>query len=54
MLTGEVGDACSYLKSAAHWDQALWLGKCRMEKEEFSVCAGRWAEYLVQTGTPGI
>jgi len=50
VLTGKVGDACSYLKSAGHWDQALWLGKCRMEKEEFSVLAGRWAEYLVQTG----
>ena len=51
VLTWKVGDACSYLKSAGHWDQALWLGKCRMEEEEYSVLAGRWAEYLVQTGS---
>jgi len=50
VLTGKVGDACSYLKSAGHWDQALWLGKCRMDEEEFRVLAGRWADYLVQTG----
>ena len=25
ILTGKVGDPCSYLKSAGHWDQALWL-----------------------------
>ena len=42
ILTGKVGDPCSYLKSAGHWDQALWLGKCRMEEEEYSVLAGRW------------
>ena len=50
VLTGKVGDACSYLRSAGHWDQALWLGKCRMDQEEWLGLAGRWADHLVQAG----
>eukprot|EP00092_Neocalanus_flemingeri_P029430 GFUD01031956.1.p1 GENE.GFUD01031956.1~~GFUD01031956.1.p1 ORF type:complete len:979 (+),score=386.47 GFUD01031956.1:514-3450(+) len=56
VLTGKVGDACSYLRSAGHWDQALWLGKCRMEGqggeqgEEWAGLTSRWADYLVLAG----
>jgi len=50
VLTGKVGDACSYLRSAGHWDQALWLGRCRMDQEEWLGLAGRWADHLVQAG----
>jgi len=50
VLTGKVADACSYLRSAGHWDQALWLGKCRLEQAEWAGLAGRWADSLVQAG----
>ena len=51
VLTGKVGDACSYLRSAGHWDQALWLGKCRMEDTaEWVGLASRYSDHLVLQG----
>jgi len=55
VLTGKVVDACSYLRSAGHWDHALWLGKCRLEgstehEQEWRGLTSRYSDHLVGQG----
>jgi len=50
VLAGKVLDACSYLRDALHWNEALWLGRCRLGEEEFRGLVAKYAEYQQAKG----
>ena len=49
-LTGQVAEAVSYLRSAGHWSQALWLARCRLKEHEFAALQAKYCDYLVLQG----
>ena len=49
-LTSQVAEAVSYLRSAGHWSQALWLARCRLQEQEFAALQAKYCDYLVLQG----
>ena len=49
-LVGKVWDACTYLRASKHWQESLWLAKCRLGEEEFREIIKKHAEHLISQG----
>jgi len=46
-LVGKVWDACTYLRASKHWEESMWLGKCRLKDEEYKEISKKYSDYLV-------
>jgi hypothetical protein len=42
-------DACTYLQSYDRWEEAAWLAKMTLPKEECAAVLKRWSSYLINT-----
>lgn len=45
-MIGKGAQACRYLISYNRWDQAIWLAKCALSKDDFDTVLKSWADYL--------
>ncbi|GAB1607865.1 WD repeat-containing protein 11-like isoform X2 [Argonauta hians] len=43
-------DACRYLQTYGHWEEAVWLAKATLNYSEYSEVVKRWADHLSQHG----
>merc|ERR1719369_2169591 len=49
-LTGKVVDACTYLRSSGNWGPALWLAKCRLNKQEYANIVSKYCDHCLSQG----
>ena len=49
-LVNKVWDACTYLRASKHWEESMWLGKCRLNEDEYREMTKKFAEFLVNQG----
>ena len=49
-LVNKVWDACTYLRASKHWEESMWLGKCRLNEEEYREMTKKYAEFLINQG----
>lgn len=54
-MIGKGSQACRYLISYNRWEQAVWLAKCSLSKDDFDTVLKSWADHLLsnrnQVGT---
>lgn len=46
-MIGKGAQACRYLISYNRWDQAIWLAKCTLSKDDCDTVLKKWADYLL-------
>uniref|UniRef100_A0A2S2NNV8 WD repeat-containing protein 11 n=1 Tax=Schizaphis graminum TaxID=13262 RepID=A0A2S2NNV8_SCHGA len=46
-MIGKGSQACRYLISYNRWEQAVWLAKCSLSKDDFDTVLKSWADHLL-------
>lgn len=46
-MIGKGSQACRYLTSYNRWEQAVWLAKCSLSKNDCDTVLKMWADHLL-------
>jgi len=46
-MIGKGSQACRYLISYNRWEQAVWLAKCSLSKDDSDTVLKSWADHLL-------
>lgn len=46
-MIGKGSQACRYLISYNRWEQAVWLAKCSLSKDDCDTVLKSWADHLL-------
>lgn len=46
-MIGKGSQACRYLISYNQWEQAVWLAKCSLSKDDCDMVLKSWADHLL-------